>query len=84
VNKPEPATIRQYIIENFLFGDTSKVFTDQDSLLQKGIVDSTGILELINYLQEAFGIMVTDDEILPENLDSVQNLAHFIEKKRTA
>jgi len=75
--------LRAFIVENFLFG-VDEPFADGDSLMEQGIVDSTGVLELIGYLEDEFGIMVADDELLPENLDSLDNLATFIDRKRAA
>jgi acyl carrier protein len=72
--------IRAYIAENFLFGDTDQLAVT-DSFLDKGIIDSTGILEIIMFLEEQFGIKVADSEMLPENLDSIANIARFIAKK---
>jgi acyl carrier protein len=72
--------IRAYIGENFLFGDAAQIGVD-DSFLDKGIIDSTGILEIVMFLEEQFGIKVADSEMLPENLDSIGNIARFIEKK---
>ena len=72
--------IREYISENFLFGDASQLGAD-DSFLDKGIIDSTGILEIVMFLEEQFGIKVADNEMLPENLDSISNIARFIAKK---
>jgi len=73
--------IRKFIINNFFFGVESIKFTDNDSFMQKGIVDSTGILELVNFIEQEFGITVEDDELLPENLDSLLNLAKYIATK---
>jgi acyl carrier protein len=75
--------IRLYIAENFLFEDAYP-YPDEDSFLEKGVVDSTGILELINFTQDTFGITIEDSELLPENLDSVLNLAAFIRMKASA
>jgi acyl carrier protein len=72
--------IRAYIAENFLFGDAAQLGVD-DSFLDKGIIDSTGILEIVMFLEEQFGIKVADSEMLPENLDSIGNITRFIEKK---
>jgi acyl carrier protein len=73
--------LRDFIIDNFLFGDTSRCPAPQNSLLGKGVIDSTGVLELVNYLQENFGITVMDEEMIPENLDTIQNLVGFIRRK---
>ena len=72
--------IRAYIGENFLFGDAAQIGVD-DSFLDKGIIDSTGILEIVMFLEEQFGIKVADSEMLPDNLDSIGNIIRFIEKK---
>jgi acyl carrier protein len=72
--------IRAYVAENFLFGDAGQLGVD-DSFLDKGIIDSTGILEIVMFLEEQFGIKVADNEMLPENLDSIGNIARFIGKK---
>ena len=74
-------TLRQFVAENFLFGmDTT--FADDDSLLEQGIIDSTGVLELITFLESHFGITIADEELVPENLDSVTNLTRFVTSKR--
>jgi acyl carrier protein len=75
--------LRNFILENFLFGDKSRPISDQDSLLGKGIIDSTGVLELIHYLQDTFEIVVEDDELIPDYLDSIDNLAVFVTRKTT-
>jgi len=72
--------IRQFIADQFLFGDDKKL-GDDDSLLEAGIIDSNGILELINYLEERYGIKVNDDELMPENLDTIASIAAFLAKK---
>ena len=73
--------LRDYIVENFLFGDTETEFADSDSFMEKGILDSTGILDVILYLEENFDMKVEDDELIPENLDSIDNLTAFISRK---
>jgi len=72
--------IRSFLIDNFLFGDEEGL-EDQTSFLDAGIVDSTGILELVDFLDNEFRIKISDDEILPENLDSINNIINFLEKK---
>ena len=74
------AEIRKYIVETFLFGDPQEIPGDA-SLLDAGIVDSTGILELIGHLEAAYGIKVEDDELVPENLDTIANISEFLERK---
>ena len=76
--------LRDYIVDNFLFGDTDTKFTDVDSFMELGILDSTGILDVILYLEENFDMKVEDDELIPENLDSIDNLSGFIIRKKTA
>lgn len=72
--------VKTFIIEKFLFGDGEKL-DDDTSFLEQGIIDSTGVLELTNFLEESFSIKVEDDEMLPENLDSLDNIANYLQKK---
>jgi len=72
--------IRTYIIDNFLLGEESDL-DGTASLLESGIVDSTGVMELAMFLEEAFGIRVADEDFVPENLDTIENLAGFVERK---
>ena len=73
--------IRNYIIETFLFGSTDEPINDEDSFLETGIIDSTGILELIEFVEETYSIKVDEAELIPENLDSLNNLDKFIKDK---
>lgn len=73
--------IRDYILANYLFTDDSSALKDGDSFLEKGVLDSTGILEVIYFLEEEFGIKIADEEMVPENLDSVNNIVSFIDRK---
>ena len=75
--------VRQFIKENF-YAASSSDLTDDASLLDLGIVDSTGILEVVAFIEEAFEITVDDAEMLPENLDSIQNIVAFVERKTAA
>ena len=75
-------TIRQYILENLLFTEDESALQDDDSFLAGGILDSTGVLEIILFIEETFGIKVNDDEMLPANLDSVDKLVAFIKHKQ--
>jgi acyl carrier protein len=72
--------IRDFIVQNFLFGDAGKL-DDSASMLDKGIIDSTGILEVVQFLEDTFKISVLDEELLPENLDSVTNIAAYLDRK---
>lgn len=74
--------VREFITMNFLFGDTSRVPGDAESLLESGVVDSTGVLELVEFLEGDLGVPVSDHETVPANLDSVENIVHFVERKR--
>ncbi len=75
--------IRGFIFENFLFDAEGSDLKNDDSFLDQGIIDSTGVLELVDWLEDECGIEVEDDELVPENLDSVNNLAAFIAKKKS-
>ena len=75
-------TIREYVIEDFLFGDDSGLEADT-SFLESGIIDSTGILELIQFIEETYDIRIEDEELIPENLDSLKNVVQFLERKIT-
>jgi acyl carrier protein len=72
--------LKTYIVDNFLFGDDSGL-EDSTSFLESGMIDSTGILEVISYLEETFGIKIKDEELIPENLDSIRNILSFIGRK---
>ena len=73
--------ITSYIEKNFLFGLSDKSFNDNDSFLDKGIIDSTGILEIVSYVEEKFGMEVKDEELIPDNFDSINKLVRYIERK---
>jgi acyl carrier protein len=73
--------IRDFIFENFLFDADDSRLDNDESFLESGIIDSTGMLELVRWLQETFDIEVDDMELVPENLDSVNRLKAFIERK---
>ncbi len=72
--------VREFIVENFLFGDGEQLGEDT-SFIEDGIVDSTGMLELVMFIEETYGFKVEDDELLPENLDNLRNIAQYIERK---
>jgi acyl carrier protein len=74
------ATIRNFISENFLFGDDVQL-DDDTSFLEAGIIDSTGVLELISFVEETYNIKVDDEEIIPENFDSLKNVSDYLEQK---
>ena len=72
--------VRAFIVENFLFGEAGQ-FQDDDSLLDRGIIDSSGILELVSWIEASYGVRIEDSEMLPENLDAVVRIAAFVERK---
>jgi len=75
-------TIKKYIIDNFLFGNETEEIGEDTSFMEKGIIDSTGILELIEFIEETYEVSVGDEELIPENLDSLNNLSRFILSKK--
>jgi len=74
--------LREFIVETFLFGEGGDELGDEDSLLERGIIDSTGVLEMTAFLEEDFGVKVSDDELVPDNFDSISKLAAFVGRKR--
>lgn len=74
--------IQKFILENYLFTTDTSALALDDSLLGRGIVDSTGMLEIIMFIEEQLGVVVKDEEMIPENLDSVSRIAAFVESKR--
>jgi acyl carrier protein len=73
--------IRSFVTSNFYVADPAALENDA-SLLDLGVIDSTGVLEVVSYLEETFGIAVEDSELLPENLDSIERIARFIARKK--
>ena len=73
--------LRNFIVENYLFGREID-FSDDDSFLERGIIDSTGVLELLAWLESRWQVKVEDNELLPENLDSVNRILRFVERKQ--
>jgi acyl carrier protein len=73
--------LRRFIGENFMFQEDPQSLADDASFLQNGIIDSTGVLELVSFLESTFGIEVADEEMLPENLDSVRAVSAFVARK---
>ena len=74
-------TVREFIVENFLFGVADANLTDDASFLETGIIDSTGILELITFVETEYQMSVDDSEMLPQNLDSLNNISAFVAGK---
>jgi acyl carrier protein len=75
--------IRNFIVEKFLFEDDGTL-SNEDSFLENGVIDSTGVLELVAFLEGTFGFRLEDDEVVPENLDSIRNAASLVERKLRA
>jgi acyl carrier protein len=75
--------VRGYLLENHLFTSDGAQLPNDASLLEKGIIDSTGILEVIMFLESKFGVTVKDSEMLPENFDSVNNIVRFVQRLKT-
>jgi acyl carrier protein len=74
------SVVKEFIIENFLFGEEEQLQLDTD-FFNKGIIDSTGVIELVDFLEESFNISVDDEELIPENLSSLQKIDVFLSKK---
>jgi acyl carrier protein len=78
------STVRQYILDNFLMGDAGSGFGDDQSYLDNHIIDSTGFIELVTFLETNYSIQIKDEEMIPENLDSLANIDRFISGKLAA
>jgi len=74
--------IRSFIVDSFMMGRDASELKDSGSLLDIGIIDSTGVLELVGFIEEHYEIQIQDEELVPDNLDSVDNLVKFIETKQ--
>jgi acyl carrier protein len=75
-------SVKSYILENVLYGADEDALSYEDSFLEKGIIDSTGIMEIVIFIEEEYGFSIYDEELIPENLDSINNLSRFINRKR--
>lgn len=76
--------VRTFVVDNFLFGEDRPALRAETSFVESGIIDSTGVLELVGFLEEAFGIEVADDEMTLANLDSIASVARFVARKTGA
>jgi acyl carrier protein len=76
--------LRAFLMENFLLGDDLRSLPGDASLIEAGIIDSTGVLELVGFLERTYGLRLADDELVPENLDSIDRVVRFVESKRSA
>jgi acyl carrier protein len=77
-------TVREFICSTMLVGLSDQTIEPGESLVQRGVVDSTGVLELVEFLQQHFGIQVADDEITTDNLDTLESIAAFLQRKLSA
>ena len=75
------STLRRFILDNFYVANTASL-SEEASLLDSGIIDSTGVLELVGFLEHDLGLTVSDGELVPENLDSLSRLVAFVDRKR--
>lgn len=73
--------VRNFVLENYLFTEDESELENEDSFLDKGIIDSTGILELIFFIEETFSMKVEDEEMVPDNLDSVNSVVSYVKSK---
>ena len=73
--------VRNFIIENFMFGREDATLNDEDPFIDEGIIDSTGFLEIIGFIQDEFSFEVSDKELIPDNFDSVNKLVAYIGRK---
>jgi len=74
--------VRSFILDNFLFTTDQGAIKDSESLIERGIIDSTGVLEVVSFVEEKYGVEVLDEEMIPENLDSVDSIVAFVTKKQ--
>ena len=73
--------VREFVVDNLMFGQVSDHFSDDDSFLENGLIDSIGILTLVEFIRETYGISIEEEELVPENLDSVHRIAVFVQTK---
>lgn len=73
--------VREFFVENFLFGDEANMIADDVSFMESGTIDSTGILEIIEFLEDKYSIKIEDSELTPENLDSLNAIVGFVNRK---
>lgn len=78
------AEIKAFIVSNFLFGQEGKGISDDQSFLETGVIDSTGLLELVSFVEQKYGIAIGDREMVPENLDSLRNISQLVARKLQA
>jgi acyl carrier protein len=74
--------VRDFVVQNFFYGDESVPLKETDSFIERGIVDSTGVLEIVNFLESRYGIAMLDGDLIPDHLDSIQKIARFVRGRR--
>jgi len=72
--------VRSFVIQNFMFGQGDRL-QDSESFLESGLIDSTGVLELVGFLETTYAIKVADEDLVPANLDSVESVCRYVERK---
>lgn len=78
------AEVRTFIVDNFIMGGDGAKFKDSDSFMAKHVIDSTGFLELVSFLEQKYSIVIDDNDLIPENLDSLDNIATYVARKLPA
>ena len=73
--------LRKFVTENFMYGKPYEGFADDDSFIERGIIDSTAVMELVAFLEARYGIKLQDQDLIPDNLDSINSLARFVENR---
>lgn len=76
--------IRDFLAANFFLGEDPAALQNSSSLIETGVIDSTGVLELVGFLEDTYGIRIEDDDLIPDNLDSIDNILKFVTRKRAA
>ncbi len=76
--------VRQFVIENFIFDGSDQTFSNDDSFFERGLLDSMGVLTLVEFVRDKYGVAIEDDELLPENWDSVNRIAAFVQARVSA
>jgi len=84
MTEPLETEIRAFVVENFLFGQDDETLTAQSSLVESGIIDSMGVAEIVAHIESRYGVTVGDDELVPDNLDSIERIAAFVARKKQA
>jgi acyl carrier protein len=75
-------SIRRFLGQNFMLGDEAAALPASGSLIEAGVIDSTGVLELVDYLEQTYAIRIADEELVPENLDSIANIVRYVHSKQ--